>query len=134
MRRARAAIVTVLLGALTSYVFAALGAPLLEDSGIFGRAESPRARTYMVGLLENEPDLLTALSPRGGIAARAMQHLDSAESQGQWRPVSLTYLGGRSAGGMNVQVYAIEISSTRGREQFVPFALTLIGGKVVRRE
>ena len=134
MRRARAAIVTVLVGALSSYVVAGLGGPLLEESGLFGRAESPRARAYMVGLLENEPDLLAAISPRGGIAARAMQYRDSAESHGQWRPVSLTYLGGRSAGGMNVQIYAIEISSTRGREQFVPFALTLVSGKVVRRE
>lgn len=134
MKVARSALAIVLVGALSSYVFAGLGGPLMEESGLFGRPESPRARAYMVGLLENEPDLLAALLPQSGIAARAMQYRDSTESQGQWRPVSLTYLGGRGAGGMNVHIYAIEISSTRGREQFVPFALTLVGGKVVRRE
>ena len=47
---------------------------------------------------------------------------------------SLTYLGGRTAGALAVHVYAIEIRAANGQRQFFPLALTLVSGKVVRRE
>ncbi|MGH2499479.1 MAG: hypothetical protein ACRDF0_05245 [Candidatus Limnocylindria bacterium] len=128
------ALTTLLVGAMTSFVVVSIGKPLVEDSGILGRAESPAAKAYMIGLLENEADLLVALSPKGSVAERAMQFRGSEESQGQWQPVSLTYLGGRGAGGVNVQVYAIEVRSSDGNEEFATFALSLVNGKVVRRQ
>lgn len=130
----RNALATVLVGALLGYVVTGLGGPLVQELQLFGNRESAEARTYMVGILENEADTLAALTPRGDLVSRALQYKLSQETQGQWRPVSLTYLGGLTKGGIAVHTYAIELRSATGREQFVSLALTVANGKVIRRE
>lgn len=130
----RNALATVLVGALLGFIVTALGGPLIQEVQWFGNRESAEARRYMVGILENEPDTLASLTPRGDLVSRSLQYKMSQESQGQWRPISLTYLGGLTKGGISIQTYAIELRSGTGREQFVPLALTLANGKVVRRE
>lgn len=130
----RNALGTVLVGVLLGYVATGLGGPLIQELQWFGNRESAEARRYMVGILENEPDTLAALTPRGDLVSRALKYKMSEEAQGQWRPISLTYLGGLTKGGISVHTYAIELRSASGREQFVPLALTLANGKVIRRE
>ncbi len=130
----RNALATVLVGALLGFIVTGLGGPLIEEMQWFGNRESTEARRYMIGILENEPDTLAAVTPRGALVSRALQYKMSQESQGQWRPISLTYLGGFTKGGISIHTYTIELRSASGREQFVPLALTLSNGKVIRRE
>lgn len=130
----RNALATVLLGALLGFIVTSLGGPLVQEMQWLGNRESAEARRYMVGILENEPDTLASLTPRGDLVSRAIQYKMTQESQGQWRPISLTYLGGLTKGGMSIHTYAIELRSAAGREQFVPLALTVANGKVIRRE
>ena len=130
----RTALATVLLGGLLGYVVTGLGGPLIAEMAIFGNRESTEARRYMIAVLENEPETLANLTPKGDVVSRAMQYLQSDESQGQWTPLSLTYMGGVTKGGLQVHTYAIELRSASGREQFIPLALTLANGKVIRRE
>jgi hypothetical protein len=130
----RTALATVLLGGLLGYVATGLGGPLISEMALFGNRESTEARRYMIAVLENEPETLATLTPKGDVVSRAMQYLQSDESQGQWTPLSLTYMGGITKGGLQVHMYAIELRSASGREQFIPLALTLANGKVIRRE
>lgn len=130
----RTAIATVMIGALFGFIVVALGSPLVEQMQLLGQRESPEARAYMIGILENEADALTALTPHGDLVSRAMQYKMSEETQGQWTPISLTYLGGVSKGPIAVHTYAIEMRDASGREQFLSLALTLANGKVIRRE
>jgi len=130
----RNALATVLVGALLGFVVTSLGGPLIQEMQWFGNRESAEARRYMIGILENEPDALASLTPRGDLVSRAIQYKMTQESQGQWRPISLTYLGGLTKGGISIHTYAIELRSAAGREQFVPLALTVANGKVIRRE
>jgi hypothetical protein len=125
---------TFVLGALFAFVVVALGGGLLEEKAIFGVHESAAARRYMLSLLQNEPESLIALSPKTDVASRAMQFAQAKEAEGQITPVSLTYLGGRQAGALSVHIYAVEIRAATGQRQFFPLALTLVQGKVVRRE
>lgn len=126
------ALSTVLVGGLLGYVVSSLVGPAADQLG-WNRGESAEASRYMVAMLENEPETLMALSPKGDVVSRALRYKMSEDAQGQWRPISLTYLGGQTSGSMSVHVYAIELRSSNGREQFIPLALTLSGGKVIRR-
>jgi len=130
----RTALATVLLGGLLGYVATGLGGPLISEMALFGNRESTEARRYMIAVLENEPETLATLTPKGDVVSRAMLYLQSDQSQGQWTPLSLTYMGGITKGGLQVHMYAIELRSASGREQFIPLALTLANGKVIRRE
>lgn len=123
-----------ILGTMLSFVVTALGGGLLEEKAVFGVKESTPARRYMLSLLQNEPDSLIALSPKSDVVNRAMQFAQAKEAEGQITPQSLTYLGGRTAGSLSVHVYAVEIRAASGQRQFFPLALTLVEGKVVRRE
>lgn len=123
-----------LMGALASFVVVTLGGGLIEEKGIFGQHEASNARQYMISLLEAEPESLIALSPKTDVVSRAIQFAQAAEAQGSITPVSFTYLGGKSAGPVSVHMYAIEVRTSNGGRQFFPLALTLVGGKVVRRE
>ena len=125
---------TFMVGALSSFVFFALGGGLLQEKAVFGVTESTEARRYMLSLLQNEPDSLIALSPRTDVVSRAIQFAQAKEAQGQITPVSLTWLGGRQQGPLSVHMYAVEIRAASGQRQFFPLALTLVKGKVVRRE
>lgn len=130
----RNALATVLVGALLGYVVTGLGGPMIQEMSFFGQREAAEARRYMIGVLENEPETLAALTPRADLVSRARQFQQSRQAQGQWQPISLTYLGGKTSGGLGVHIYAIELRSAQGREQFIPLALTLANGKVIRRE
>ena len=134
LRALRPWAIVFLLGALLSFVVTALGGGLAEEEAIFGVHERAAARRYMNSLLQNEPETLIALSPKSDVVSRAMQFAQSQEAAGSITPISLTYLGGRTAGALSVHVYAIEIRAGSGQRQFFPLALTLVGGKVVRRE
>jgi hypothetical protein len=126
------AVSILLVGGLLGYFVTALTGPTMEQMG-WSRGESAEASRYMTAMLENEPETLMALTPRADVVSRALQFKMSEENQGQWRPISLTYLGGKTAQGMSVHVYAIELRSASGREQFIPLALTIANGKVIRR-
>lgn len=130
----RTALATVILGALLGFIVVSLGGPIVDQMQLLGQRESREARVYMIGVLENEADVLAALSPRGDLVARAMQYKMAEQSEGQWTPISLTYLGGVTEGSLQVHTYAIELRNATGREQFLSLALTLADGKVIRRE
>ncbi|CAN5136948.1 hypothetical protein BH18CHL2_BH18CHL2_07220 [soil metagenome] len=130
----RNALATVLVGALLGYVVVGLGGPMMDQMALFGNREAGEAKRYMIGILENEPETLSALTPKADLVSRAMQFKESQEAQGQWRAISLTYLGGKASGPLGVHMYAIELRSAQGREQFIPLALTIANGKVIRRE
>jgi hypothetical protein len=126
--------VIFVLGLLTSFVVTALGSGLAEEKAVFGVHESASARQYMISLLQQEPQSLIALTPKTDVVSRAMQFRQSDQAAGQIQPQSLTYLGGRTSGALAVHIYAIEIRAGTGQRQFFPLALTLLSGKVVRRE
>ncbi len=134
LRALRPWAIVFLLGGLLSFVVTALSSGLAEEKALFGVRESTAARQYIISLLQSEPDSLIALSPKTDVVNRAMQFAQAESAQGQITPISLTYLGGRTAGPLAVHVYAIEIRAGTGQRQFFPLALTLVGGKVVRRE
>lgn len=122
------------LALLLSFVVTAIGVGLIEEKAIFGTRESADARRYMISLLENEPHTLIALTPKTDVVNRAMQFAQSEAAAGQISTISLTYLGGRNMGALSVHTYAIELRSGDGQRQFFPLALTLVEGKVIRRE
>src|SRR6266542_1167524 len=126
--------IVFVLGLLLSFVLTALGTGLAEEKAVFGVKESAASRQYIISLLQNEPDSLIALTPKTDVVSRAMQFAQSEAAQGQITPISLTYLGGRTSGALAVHIYAIEIRTGNGQRQFFPLALTLLQGKVVRRE
>ncbi len=69
----RKALGTVVLGALLGYVVMAFGGPMVQQLALFGQREAPEARRYMIGVLQNEPETLSALSPRADLVSRALQ-------------------------------------------------------------
>ncbi len=122
-----------MIGALFGYVLAALGGTFLGGTSLLGATgESPEARQYMLALLQRDPDSLAALRPNRDVASRALEIQTS--KQGQSRPISLTYLGGKTVGRYSIHIYAVELQAQGGASQFFPLALTLVGGKVVRIE
>lgn len=126
--------ITFVLAMLLAFVVTALGTGLIEERAVFGTRESAEARTYMISLLENEPHTLIALTPKTDVVNRAMQFAQAEVAEGEIDVNSLTYLGGRNMGALSVHTYAIEIRSSDGQRQFFPLALTLVEGKVIRRE
>jgi hypothetical protein len=127
-------VVVFALGLMVSFVITAVGTGLAEEKALFGVKENASARLYMISLLQQEPESLIALTPKTDVVSRAMQFRQSESGQGRIDPISLTYIGGRTAGALAVHVYAIEIRASSGQRQFFPLALTLLNGKVVRRE
>lgn len=123
-----------LIAFMLSFVVTAIGSGLIEEKAIFGTRESAAARSYMISLLENEPHTLIALTPRTGVVHRAMQFAQAEVAVGQISVISLTYLGGRNMGALSVHSYALEMRSTDGVRQFFSLVLTLVEGKVIRRE
>lgn len=119
---------------LLSFVVTALGQGIIEEKAVFGTRESAAARRYIISLLENEPHTLIALTPRTDVVNRAMQFAQAEVGQGQITVNSLTYLGGRNTGALSVHSYALELRNPDGQLQFFPLALTLVEGKVIRRE
>ena len=122
---------------LAGYVIAAAAGVFIQDSGLFGASgESPVARTYMLGLLQRDPNSIVGIRPNQSIAQRAseLQAADSSRTTGQIQPLSLTYIGGATVGVYSVHIYAVGIRNAQGVDQFFPLALTVYGGKVQRSE
>lgn len=134
IRAVRPWVLAFVMAFMLSFVVTALGSGLIEEKAVFGTRESAAARRYMISLLENEPHTLIALTPRTDVVNRAMQFAQADVAQGQITVNSLTYLGGRNTGALSVHSYALEMRSADGQRQFFPLALTLVEGKVIRRE
>jgi hypothetical protein len=132
VRGLRDHLLTVVVGALFGYIVAATVGPLFGNAVSPQLGESAQARQYMLGLLSEDADALTALQPNQDVVSRALE-VHSSQGARQVRPISLTYLGGGSEGRLQVHIYAVEIS-VGGQERFFPLALTLLNGKVVRTE
>ena len=128
---------TLLVGALAGFVIASAAGVIVQDSGLFGASgESPIARAYMLGLLERNPSSIVSIRPNQGIAQRAaeLQGADTSRSSAAITPLSLTYIGGATAGSYAIHIYAVGLRTSQGVDQFFPLALTIAGGKVVRSE
>src|SRR5687767_7320179 len=130
----RTALATVLLGGLLGYVVTGLGGPLIAEMALFGNRESTEARRYMIAVLENEPENLATLTPKGDVVSRAMQYLQSDDSQRQWTPLSLTYMGGATQAALHVHTYATDRRDADRPDPPVLPALAVAHGEVIRRE
>jgi hypothetical protein len=128
---------TLLVGVLAGFVIASAIGVFVQDSGLFGASgESPVARAYMLGLLQRDPNSITAIRPNQSISQRAaeLQGADTSRTTSSIQPLSLTYLGGATMGGYSVHIYAVGLRNAQGVDQFFPLALTVFGGKVIRSE
>jgi hypothetical protein len=128
---------TLLVGVLFGFVISSAAGVIVQDSGLFGASgESPIARAYMLGLLERNPSSIVSIRPNQGIAQRAaeLQGADTSRNALAITPLSLTYLGGATAGPYSIHIYAVGLRNSQGVDQFFPLALTISGGKVIRSE
>ncbi len=131
----RTAMMMLLLGGLVGYVGTAFTTTLVVDSGILGGGgESSEAHRYMIALLQRESDNLARLGPSSDVVSRALQQQNVSQQPQDVKPLTVTYLGGVSSGRISVQIYAVEVQASGGQYQFLPFSLTLIGGRVQRVE
>jgi hypothetical protein len=129
----KTAIGTIIVGMMVGYVVAAGASAMVAEQGWFATSgESPQARAYMVALLQRESDSLAALRPQQDVVSQALAAQSAQSSSQTAKPLSLTYLGGGSAGRLSVQIYAVEVRANDGSVQLFPLALTLLAGKVVQ--
>jgi hypothetical protein len=122
---------------LAGFVIASAVSVFIQDSGLFGASpESPIARAYMLGLLQRDPSSIVGIRPNQSIAQRAaeLQGADTSRTTASIQPVSLTYIGGAGVGSYSVHIYAVDLRTAQGSDEFFSFALTVAGGKVIRRE
>ena len=128
----RVTIGTILVGGLLGFVGSAAMSSFIQDQGWFATSgESREARAYMVALLSREADSLSQLRPQQDVVSQALAQQTSQQSAQSAKPLSLTYLGGSTAGRLSVQMYAVEVRANDGSVQLFPLALTLLGGKVI---
>lgn len=130
---------TLLIGVLAGFILASIVGVVAQDSGLFGNnAESPVTRAYMLGLLQRDPNSMAGNQPDKGVAGRAadLQGAAAAQSTMSIQPVSLTYLGGASVTGFSVHIYAVDIRTSEGTNEFWSAALTVRQSdhKVIRFE
>ena len=131
----RTATMMLLLGGLVGYVGTAFTTTFVADSGILGNSgESNAAHKYMLALLQRQSESLSQLGPSGDVVSRALQQQNVSQQPQDVKPLTVTYLGGASTGRISVQIYAVEVQASGGQYQFLPFSLTLIGGRVQRVE
>lgn len=130
---------TLLIGLLAGFILSSVVGVIAQDSGLFGNnAESPVTRAYMLGLLQRDPNSMAGNQPDKGVAGRAadLQGAAAAQSAMTIQPVSLTYLGGASVSGFSVHIYAVDMRTSEGVNEFWSAALTVRQSdhKVVRFE
>lgn len=130
---------TLLIGVLAGFILSSVVGVIAQDSGLFGNnAESPVTRAYMLGLLQRDPNSMAGNRPDKGVAGRAaeLQGVAAAQSTMPIQPVSLTYLGGASVTGFSVHIYAVDMRTSEGVNEFWSAALTVRQSdhKVVRFE
>src|SRR5437762_13019946 len=105
---------------LAGYVIAAAAGVFIQDSGLFGASgESPVARTYMLGVLQRDPNSIVGIRPNQSIAQRAceLQAADSSRTTAQIRPLSLTAIGGATVGACSVHIYPVDRRNAQGDDQ-----------------
>jgi hypothetical protein len=126
----RPAVETLLAGALVGAAFAVIITELIPPS-TSASTESPAARTFMAAVYQKDADAQDALLIDGPPASRALllQRIATVVLSGT--PTSLTYLGGSTAGGVAVDMYALEITLPDGSHRLVPFRLLSSGGRVL---
>jgi hypothetical protein len=131
----RTALSMLLVGGLVGYAATGLMTTIVADSGVLGGGgESSDAHKYVMALLQRESESLAQLQPSRDVVSRALQQQSVSQQPTSAKPLSVTYLGGSSAGRISVHIYAVELQATGGQYQFFPLALTIVGGKVVRVE
>ena len=122
-----------MVGMLLGYVLAGGLGSFVQDQGWFSSSgESSQARAYMLALLQRDADNLNALRPQQDVVSQALAAQSAQSSTTSAKPLSLTFLGGATAGRLSVQIYAVEVRATDGSLQLFPLALTLLGGRVVQ--
>jgi hypothetical protein len=129
-RFVRPAVETLLAGALVGAAVAVFVTELVPPSSS-ASTESPAARTFMTAVYQKDADAQDALLIDGPPASRALllQRIATVVLSGT--PTSLTYLGGSTAGGVAVDMYALEITLPDGSHRLVPFRLLSSGGRVL---
>jgi hypothetical protein len=131
----RTALSMLIVGGLIGYAGTAFMTTLVADSGLLGGGgESNDAHKYMIALLQRESDSIARLGPSRDVVSRALQQQNVSQQPQDVKPLTVTFLGGGSSGRVSVQIYAVEIQSSSGQYQFLPFSLTLVGGRVQRVE
>jgi hypothetical protein len=124
----------LIVGVVAGYVVATLISFVMGSLPVLGGSdESPTARAFMVGIIEEDPEALFDLQPKRGVFERAMD-LKGGGAITDFKPIALRFLGSDSAGQAQVQIYAVQFHSDTGGDVVVSYAITLIGGQVVRVE
>ena len=128
----KTALGTIIVGILLGYIASSAVGSFVQEQGWFATSgESPEARAYMVALLTRESASLNQLRPQQDVVSQALAAQSAQQGDTQPKPLSLTYLGGGSAGRLSVQIYTVELRQADGTQQLFPLALTLLGGKVI---
>ena len=132
---ARTAISMLLVGGLIGYVGTAFTTTIVADSGILsGGGESAVAHKYVIAMLQRQSESLSALSPSSDVVSRALAQQNLSQQRQDVKPLTVTYLGGASSGRISVAIYAVELQADDGQYQFGSFAITIVGGRVLRVE
>lgn len=131
----RTAVAMLLIGGLVGYVGTAFTTTLVADSGVLGRrGESSDAHKYVMAYVQRQSDSLARLGPQNDVVSRALQQQNASLQNLDVKPLTVTYLGGGSAGPISVHIYALELQASGGQYEFFSLALTIVGGKVRRVE
>jgi len=131
----RTAISMLLIGGLVGYVGTAFTTTLVADSGLLsGGGESAVAHKYVIAMLQRQSESLSALSPSSDVVSRALAQQNLSQQRQDVKPLTVTYLGGASSGRISVAIYAVELQADDGQYQFGSFAITIVGGRVLRVE
>jgi hypothetical protein len=125
----------LIAGLVAGYVVATLISFVMGSLPVLGGSdESPTARAFMVGIIEEDPEALFDLQPKRGVFERAMDLKGGGGPITDFKPIALRFLGSDSAGQAQVQMYAVQFHSESAGDVVVSYAITLIGGQVVRVE
>jgi len=131
----RTAISMLLIGGLVGYVGTAFTTTIVADSGLLsGGGESSVAHKYVIAMLQRQSESLSALSPSSDVVSRALAQQNLSQQRQDVKPLTVTYLGGASSGRISVAIYAVELQADDGQYQFGSFAITIVGGRVLRVE
>ena len=131
----RTAMSMLIIGGLVGYAGTAFTTTLVADSGLLsGGGESNVAHKYVIAMLQRQSESLSALSPSSDVVSRALAQQNLSQQRQDVKPLTVTYLGGASSGRISVAIYAVELQADDGQYQFGSFAITIVGGRVLRVE
>src|SRR5712692_3262430 len=131
----RTAMSMLIIGGLVGYVGTAFTTTLVADSGLMsGGGEPSVAHKYLIAMLQRQSESLSQLSPSSDVVSRALAQQNLSQQRQDVKPLTVTYLGGASSGRISVAIYAVELQAEDGQYQFGSFAITIVGGRVLRVE